>query len=69
MGGKHYLPATKEDREAMLASIGIQNIEELFADIPSAVRLAKNLFLPAAMDELTLTAHLRKVAARNTDID
>lgn len=33
-----YIPNTSADRREMLASIGISSIEELFADIPEAVR-------------------------------
>lgn len=69
MGGQHYLPATEEDRRAMLDSIGIQDAEELFADVPPAIRLKEDLTLPPAMSELALTAHLRKMAARNDDVD
>lgn len=39
---KHrYLPATEEDKQEMLAAIGVRGIDELFADIPENVRYKK----------------------------
>ena len=38
MGGLHYLPLTDEQRQQMLAAMGIASTEELFDDIPAAVR-------------------------------
>ena len=31
-----YLPLTGHDREAMLATIGVHSIDELFVDVPEA---------------------------------
>ena len=36
-----YTAATDADRREMLAAIGVESIEELFADIPSALRLRR----------------------------
>ena len=41
-----YIPNTKEDQEAMLETIGLSSMEDLFADIPKEVRLHKPLKLP-----------------------
>ena len=46
-----YLPHTGEDRTAMLARIGVSDIESLFADIPAAKRLPGLLDLPASKSE------------------
>ena len=35
-----YLPLTEDDRQAMLAEVGVGHIDELFRDVPSAARLA-----------------------------
>jgi glycine cleavage system P protein (glycine dehydrogenase) subunit 1 len=59
-----YGPHTGDDRARMLGVLGIESVDELFADIPSAVR-ARGLALPEAEAELDLTAHLRALAARN----
>src|SRR5579863_7259650 len=60
-----YTAVTDDDRAAMLAAIGVASIEELFADIPAAVRLHRELELPAGRGEAEVYAHLRELAARN----
>ena len=47
-----YLPLTIADREAMLADIGVGDIDDLFADIPEKARLKDLLDLPKAKGEL-----------------
>ena len=49
----------------MLATIGVQSIEELFADIPAALRLARPLALDDGRSEHEVYAELRALAARN----
>jgi glycine dehydrogenase subunit 1 len=48
----------------MLAALGIDSIDALFADIPAAVR-ANGLDLPPPEDELSLARRLETLAARN----
>jgi glycine dehydrogenase subunit 1 len=59
-----YGPHTPADRARMLATIGIGSVDELFADIPDALR-ASPLDLPDPEPELSLAAHLQGLAARN----
>ena len=49
----------------MLAAIGVDAVEDLFAQIPDGVRLARPLRLEPALSELELVAHLEALAARN----
>ncbi|SDD60281.1 aminomethyl-transferring glycine dehydrogenase subunit GcvPA [Sporomusa acidovorans] len=63
-----YLPHTPEDRKAMLAAIGVDGVEELFADIPADLRLNRPLNLPAALSEPELTAHLAALANNNANL-
>ncbi len=65
MGGKHYLPLTDQDRREMLAAIGVGSVEDLFSDIPAAVRLKNNLNLPPAMSESEVIGHLNNLASKN----
>ena len=63
-----YGPHTADDRERMLAALGIASVDELFADIPTALR-ASRLDLPDPEPELELAARLEGLAARNrTDL-
>jgi glycine dehydrogenase subunit 1 len=60
-----YLSITDADREAMLAAIGVESVDELFEQIPSGVRLGRELDVPPALSELELVAHMSDLAARN----
>ena len=63
-----YIPHTDEDRQQMLAAIGVGSTDELFADIPAAVRLNRPLDLPPAMAEMELAGHMRELAEKNADV-
>jgi glycine dehydrogenase subunit 1 len=59
-----YSPHTADDRARMLGALGIESIDELFADIPPAVR-AGGLDLPPPESELGLAMRLESLARRN----
>jgi glycine dehydrogenase subunit 1 len=60
-----YLPLTDADRRAMLARIGVADIDALFADIPADKRLNGRLALPKAQSEMAVERVLGQLAARN----
>jgi len=60
-----YLSLTAADREAMLAAIGVESVEELFRDIPAGVRFDRALDVLPALSEAELTRHLEALAAKN----
>jgi glycine dehydrogenase subunit 1 len=60
-----YLSLTDSDEEAMLEAIGVASVEELFRDIPEALRFDGDLALEPALSEPELVAHLSELAARN----
>jgi glycine dehydrogenase subunit 1 len=60
-----FLSVTTEDREEMLETIGVGSVDELFAEIPAAVRLERALRLEPALSEPELVAHLEELARRN----
>ncbi len=53
----------------MLEAIGARSVEELFAAIPPAIRLERELELPGGMPEQDVYAHLRELAERNTSAE
>ncbi len=61
-----YLSLTDADREAMLATIGVSSIDELFAQIPEGLRFRRALDVPPALTEAELVRHLEELAGRNT---
>src|SRR3954465_3735249 len=60
-----YTSATDADRREMLAPIGVASIDDLFADLPAAVRLEGGLDLDPGRPEQEVYARLRDLAARN----
>lgn len=62
-----YIPHTDADRQRMLRAIGVDSVEQLFAEIPEEVRFRGLLNLPKGMDEIALMAHARRLSAQNLD--
>jgi glycine dehydrogenase subunit 1 len=63
-----YVPHTQRETSEMLAAIGVSRLEDLFADVPAALRFPK-LDLPAALSELEVAREMRALARRNLDIE
>jgi glycine dehydrogenase subunit 1 len=61
-----YVCLTDADREAMLETIGVSSVEELFRDIPEGVRLDRPLDLGEPLTEHEIVRRLEALAARNT---
>ncbi len=59
-----FNPHTPEDRQAMLATIGVDRIEELFAPVPDSIRFPR-LDLPPALTEMEAAHRLQRLADRN----
>lgn len=60
-----YIPHTPEDEAAMLQRIGVRDIDQLFTDIPPAMK-PKSFDLPDGMAEHAAMARLTEMAAANT---
>src|SRR6266702_8777433 len=52
----------------MLEAIGVSSIDELFEQVPEAVRLGRPLDLEPALSEPELVAHLEELAGRNVHV-
>ncbi len=63
-----YTPHTEEERRAMLNAIGVERIEDLFADIPAHVRFPR-LNLPEGMSELEAQRFFAALAAENATVE
>src|SRR5215212_551833 len=64
-----YTSATDADRQEMLAAVGVETIDDLFADVPEGVRLGRALDLPPGKPEQEVYARLRDLAARNVSAE
>ena len=60
----HYIANTDADRTEMLRTLGIETVEELFADIPQELR-NPSLDIPPPLSEMELRRELESLAAQN----
>ena len=60
-----YLPLSPDDRREMLAKVGVDHIDALFADVPAGKLLDKLPGLPLAASELEVERHMSQMAGRN----
>ena len=61
-----YLPLTDTDRADMLARIGVDTVDALYADVPGRERLTGLLDLPKAKGEIEVERAMSRMAAKNT---
>ena len=59
-----YTSVTDADLSEMLGTIGVDSIDELFADIPARLRLNRPLSLGPGLSEQEVYEELRALAAR-----
>jgi glycine dehydrogenase subunit 1 len=64
-----YTATTEQDLRAMLGAVGVDSVEELFADIPESMRLRGGIDLPPGRSEQEVHDHLAALAARNRHAD
>ncbi|KGP72944.1 aminomethyl-transferring glycine dehydrogenase subunit GcvPA [Pontibacillus yanchengensis] len=60
-----YLPMTAEDKESMLEAIGVKSTDELFQDIPEAIRYKGDLQIKPALSEPVLVREMSRLANKN----
>ena len=61
-----YLPLTPHDRAEMLSVIGASSVDDLFVDVPEAVRLSGPIDgLPGHASELAVERHMTALARKN----
>src|SRR5574341_175567 len=62
-----YIPISPKERDAMLATIGVKTLDDLFKDAPAKHRFPK-LNLPPALTEMEAAAELAEIAASNENV-
>ncbi|AZO93581.1 aminomethyl-transferring glycine dehydrogenase subunit GcvPA [Halocella sp. SP3-1] len=63
-----YIANTPQEKEEMLAAIGVQKITELFSGIPRKVKLDSPLGIPAGISEMELVHDLKEIAQKNLSL-
>jgi glycine dehydrogenase subunit 1 len=61
-----YIPHTQDDMEAMLATIGIGSLDDLFDEIPVDLRCGNLEKIPPALTEMEVGQLMRQRAAQNS---
>jgi glycine dehydrogenase subunit 1 len=60
-----YVPNRRDDRKEMLQQIGVSAVQDLFADIPEAIRLRRPVKIPGPLSEWELSRLLEGMAGEN----
>lgn len=60
-----FFPHTEDDVRAMLDAIGVSTVDELFQDVPEALRSRARLELPDGLPESAVRARIESLAHRN----
>jgi glycine dehydrogenase subunit 1 len=63
-----YIPNTDADRAAMLKTVGARSVQELFHDVPAALRFPE-VELPEPVSEPEILSELRALGDYNIDLD
>ena len=50
-----YVPSTQAQREQMLRAVGLENVMDLYRDVPEQMLLTEPLHIPAGMSELEVS--------------
>ncbi len=64
-----FIANTIPEQAAMLDTIGIRSLEDLWDPIPASIRLNRPLDLSPALDEQNLVRHLQRIADANVHLD
>ena len=63
-----YIPNTDSDIASMLGVIGVQNIDDLFSQVPEGALLREPLKLPPPLPEPELMRHLEELGGENANV-
>ena len=64
-----YVPSTLQERQEMLASMGLTSIDQLFEHIPAQLRLDHELDLPSGKSELEVSRQMNRIASHSVVFD
>lgn len=63
-----FIPHTKHDVQTMLATIGVDKIDDLFDEIPTSLRGASLAAIPDGLTEMELTRLMRERAKQDSEL-
>ena len=63
-----YFPHTEDDLQAMMEKVGVERLDDLYAQIPEAIRFRGDYQLPSAMSELEVRDLFEKLGSQNKQL-
>ena len=63
-----FFPHTSDDLQAMLAKVGVESLDELYAQIPEDIRFKDDYELPRAASELEVRQLFEKLGKENRQL-
>ncbi len=63
-----FVPHSDADQREMLATVGVSDVRELFADVPAGLLLDRDLDVPEALSEWEAMRRVTELAGRNTEL-
>lgn len=63
-----FVPHSDADQREMLATVGISDVRELFADVPAGLLLDRDLDVPESLSEWEAMRRVTELAGCNTDL-
>ena len=63
-----YFPHTQDDLQAMLATVGIDSVNALYAQIPESIRFRGDYKLPSEMSEMEVRDLFAKLGSQNEQL-
>ena len=63
-----FFPHTDEDLQAMLASIGVDSLDALYAQIPDSIRFKGDYDLPLSASEMEIRQAFQLLGSRNKQL-
>lgn len=63
-----YFPHTEDDLQAMLAKVGVDSLDALYAQIPESIRIQGDYQLPSAMSEMEVRRTFELLGTQNKQL-
>ena len=63
-----YFPQTEDDLQAMMEKVGVRTLDDLYAQIPDAIRFKGDYQLPSEMSEMEVRELFEKLGSQNKQL-
>ena len=63
-----YFPHTEEDLQAMMEKVGVKTLDDLYVQIPDAIRFKDDYQLPSEMSEMEVRELFGKLGSQNKQL-